>query len=140
MTPATGLCTLTLCSGLRSSIVGSLVIVPNLSQRVWPAQLPSDRKRRLEQEREVPPASDEEVDRTRAALRCVDPQLAKRILESRGEDKKGEADDLAAYAFHLPENPFETVGRPGYEAEERELAALVERLEDETSREHLAKF
>lgn len=97
-------------------------------------------KQRLEQERDVPPASDEEIDHMSASLRTVDPQFAERILESMREGKKGEAANNAAYAFHLPENPFETVGRPGYEAEDRELAVLVARLEDETPHEQSAEF
>ena len=31
----------------------------------------------------------------------------------------------AAYRIRLPDNPFANVGRPGYEAEDRELARLA---------------
>lgn len=41
---------------------------------------------------------------------------------------KGTKVAIATYSLTLPENPFENIGRPGYEAQDRELAALAEDL------------
>lgn len=85
-------------------------------------------KRRLETEQDVPPTSEEEIQSMRRVLRNVDPAMADRMLASMRQGKKGETFNNAAYAFELPENPFVTVGKPGHEAEDRELLALWEHV------------
>lgn len=88
-------------------------------------------KRRRQAEEDVPPASDEEIARMRRTLRDADPETAEHILESMRQGSVGERMNNAAYAFVLPKNPFENLGKPGYEAEERELALLMDRLNRE---------
>ncbi|MFD5213117.1 AbiV family abortive infection protein [Microbacterium sp. NPDC058345] len=89
-------------------------------------------KRRLETEQDVPPATEEEIQNMRRILRNMDQAMADRMLESMREGKNGETLNNAAYAFELPENPFATVGKPGHEAEDRELLALWEHVHSET--------
>lgn len=88
-------------------------------------------KRRLQHEEDVPPASEDEIKRMRRALRGADPQTVTHILESMRQGRRGGRMNNAEYAFVLPENPFENLGKPGYEAEERELALLMDRLNRE---------
>lgn len=82
-------------------------------------------KRRLEHEQDVPPATDEEIEITRGLMKRVDPDMVTSIIKSMREGTKGKKLNNADYAFILPENPFENVGRPGYEAQDRELQALM---------------
>lgn len=56
----------------------------------------------------------------RRLMRSANPE----IIESMREGAKGKKPNKAAYGFTLPTNPFENVGRPGYEAQDRELFAL----------------
>lgn len=64
----------------------------------------------------------------RGLMRRVDPEIAEQIIESMRQGTKGTKVAIATYSFTLPENPFENIGRPGYEAQDRELAALAEDL------------
>jgi|GEM_PF-1745554 len=88
-------------------------------------------KRRMEREQDVPPASEEEIECMRRMVRSADPELAESLIASMREGSTGEKLNNAAYAFVLPQNPFENVGRPGYEAEDRELFALMDKLDRE---------
>ncbi|MGP5316446.1 hypothetical protein ACTXMB_00555 [Arthrobacter rhombi] len=77
----------------------------HMHQILWQLRLGEhiEDKRRIENEQDIPPASIEEI-----------------------EGKRGETRNNAAYAFVLPENPFENVGRPGYEAQDRVLSMLMQ--------------
>lgn len=55
------------------------------------------------------------------------------VLENMRRGAKGKKLNNAAYAFVLPSNPFENVGRPGYEAQDRELIALMRETSEATS-------
>lgn len=83
-------------------------------------------KSRLQREKDVPPASNDEIQRIRDLMKGIDAELADGMAESMRQETKGEKLNNAAYAFILQANPFETVGRPGYEAQDRELWALLE--------------
>ncbi len=83
-------------------------------------------KARLERERDVPPATETEIESTRSMMKRVEPAIVERILSSMREGTEGEKLNNAAYAFTLPENPFENIGRPGYEAQDRELRMIAE--------------
>lgn len=89
-------------------------------------------KRQLKREQDIPPATGDEIESTRQLMRRVDPEMVENIVESMREGTKGEQLNNAAYAFVLPKNPFENVGRPGYEAQDRELLALEEELSSTT--------
>lgn len=109
-------------------------VVGHVHQIGWQLRLGEhiEGKRRLEREQDVPPATEEHIGDMRRIFRRLDPAMAERMLESMREGTKGEKLNNAAYAFELPENPFETVGRLGHEAEDRELRALWEHVHPES--------
>lgn len=84
---------------------------------------------------DIPPATEEEIEETRQLMSSVDPESVEEHLEFMREGSKGEKINNAAYGFPLPSNPFENVGRPGYEAQDRELFALMESVEAERAGE-----
>lgn len=65
----------------------------------------------------------------------MDPEIAERILESMREGTAGTRINNAAYGFTLSDKPFKNVGRPGYEAHDRELHALWQSLHDDSNDE-----
>ncbi len=85
-------------------------------------------KKQLESSQDVPPASEEEVENMRRLMRRVEPKVVEKIIATMRQGTKGTKLANSEYAFMLPTNPFENVGRPGYEAHDRELAALAEDL------------
>jgi AbiV family abortive infection protein len=105
-------------------------VIGHVHQIGWQLRLGEhiEGKKRLEHEQDVPPATDEEIDSMRALMRSVDPELGEKIIKSMREGMTGTKLNNAAYAFVLPENPFENVRRPGYEAQDRELLALMEEI------------
>lgn len=62
-------------------------------------------------------------------MRSVDPEIVEQIVESMRSGTTGEKLHNTSYAFVLAKNPFENVGRPGYEAQDRELWALAQDIE-----------
>lgn len=92
-------------------------------------------KRRLEHEREVPPSAGEEIESMHQLMGRVDPAIAHSVVESMREGTPGKKLNNAEYAFVLPSNPFDNVGRPGYEAQDRELWALIEDARDAQKQE-----
>ncbi len=109
-------------------------VIGHVHQIGWQLRLGEhiEGKRRLVTEQDVAPASEEEIQSMRRVLRNVDQAMADRMLASMRQGGKGEAFNNAAYAFELPEDPFATVGKPGHEAEDRELLALWEHVHSET--------
>lgn len=101
-------------------------VIGHVHQIGWQLRLGEhiEGKRRLETEQDVPPATDHTIREMHRILRSIEPAIAERMIESMREGKKGEVLNNAAYAFDLPENPFATTGKPGHEAEDRELLAL----------------
>lgn len=85
--------------------------------------------RQLDQQRDVPPASEDEIAQTRDLMRHVDSRIVERVVESMRGGARGQNLRNAGYAFVLGTNPFGNVGRPGYEAQDRELSALAQDIE-----------
>ncbi|MCE0485452.1 AbiV family abortive infection protein [Ornithinimicrobium sediminis] len=102
-------------------------VIGHVHQIGWQLRLGEhiEGKSQLQRQQDVPPASEEEIESTRRHMRSVDPEIVERIVESMREGTRGEKLNNSGYAFVLPEHPFETVGRPGYEAQDRELWALM---------------
>ena len=97
-------------------------------------------KRQLESQQAVPPATEEEIEAMRSLMRRVqDAEMVEHILDTMRAGKSAQALNNAGYAFVLPENPFDTVGRPGYEAQDRELAALAREVYGNAGEEHTAE-
>lgn len=79
----------------------------------------------LQRQQDVPPATEEEIEGLRRYLVNVDPAIANDMLESMRQGSTGMKLNNSDYAFHLPNNPFENVGRPGHEAQDREMFTLT---------------
>lgn len=108
-------------------------VVNHVHQIGWQLRLGEhiEGKRQLQRQQDVPPATDEEIESTRQAMKSVDPEMVEDLVASMREGTKGEKLNNATYAFALPANPFDTVGQPGYEAQDRELWAIaMEEIDD----------
>lgn len=107
-------------------------VIGHVHQIGWQLRLGEhiEGKGRVRREQDVPPASEEEIEQTRRLFQNVDQQIVADMVESMRQGTKGEKLNNAAYAFHLPANPFANVGRPGYEAQDRELWGLMQEPED----------
>jgi AbiV family abortive infection protein len=108
-------------------------VIDHVHQIGWQLRLGEhiEAKRQAEEERGHPPATDQEVEEMRGILARVDDEAAARLLASMREGVDGRRLNNDAYRLHLPDpgsDPFASVGRPGYEAQDRELRRLVERL------------
>lgn len=105
-----------------------LEVLSHVHQIGWQLRLGEhiEGKRRLQLEQDDPPAANDEIEATLRLLPQATPEFVERFIESLREGTKGVKFNNAAYVFHLPANPFENLGRPGYEAQDRELWKLVE--------------
>ena len=112
-------------------------VIGHVHQIGWQLRLGEhiEGRRQESTERSIPPATDEELDGMRDALRGVDPAMAADILAGMKEGCPGEPVSNAAYGFQLPANSLETLGRPGYEAQTREVTALAAELDADQAAE-----
>jgi AbiV family abortive infection protein len=82
------------------------------------------------------PASDEaEIEKMRSVLKNVDSDTRERILSNMRTARPGQKLANNAYRLKLPAanaNPFANLGRPGYEAETRELLNLAGEMDQQT--------
>lgn len=90
-------------------------------------------KQQAEAAREVPPMSEAEIEEMREMFSDL-PVLAsdEELYESMRQGREGRKLNNDGYRLHLPEpgsNPFEDLGKSGYEAETRELMRLAEELD-----------
>ncbi|MFC9982886.1 AbiV family abortive infection protein [Gordonia sp. NPDC127522] len=106
-------------------------VVDSVHQIGWQLRLGEhiEGKRQHAQQQGVSPASEEEIEQTRHLMRRADPRIVDRVVDSMRVGVRGKNLQNAGYGFVLPENPFENVGRPGYEAQDRELRALARDVE-----------
>ncbi|KQU45806.1 hypothetical protein ASG84_10885 [Rhodococcus sp. Leaf278] len=107
-------------------------VVGHVHQIGWQLRLGEhiEGKRQRDQQEDVYPASEDEIEQTRRLMRDVDPSIVEQVVESMSVGAKGVDLRNASYAFVLPANPFDNVGRPGYEAQDRELWALAQDIEE----------
>lgn len=103
-------------------------VIGHVHQIGWQLRLGEhiEGKSQLERMQDVLPSTEEETEGMRKLLGSLDPVMVEEILESMRQGKTGEKLNNAGYSFQLPSTPFENVGRPGYEAQDRELSALWE--------------
>ncbi|GAB3278415.1 hypothetical protein GCM10027449_18530 [Sinomonas notoginsengisoli] len=103
-------------------------VVGHIHQIGWQLRLGEhiEGKRRMERERDVPPMNEDDIQGMRTLMRRVDQDMSERILESMRKGTQGKKLNNEAYAFRLPDNPLENLGRSGYEAHDRELWALMQ--------------
>ncbi|OHU32920.1 hypothetical protein BKG78_17425 [Mycobacteroides chelonae] len=82
----------------------------------------------------IAPASEEEIDRLRATFAAVpglDESRREQIIENMRQGREAQPLNNGGYRFELPgpeSNPFENLGKRGYEAETRELEKLAEEI------------
>lgn len=102
-------------------------VVEHVHQIGWQLRLGEhiEGKQQASMEHDIPPATEEEVTAMRKTMCSLDPEMVDRIVEDMRAGTPGTPLNNAAYRIQLPDNPFANVGRPGYEAEDRELASLA---------------
>ncbi len=124
-------------------------VIAHVHQIGWQLRLGEhiEGKKQDEQEAGVPPADDRNLAWTASRPRRdkLPPEVQEslsRLVESMKVGIPGEPLNNAAYRFNPPtadRSPFRNLGKPGYEAETRELIALKEELDrtdEERDREH----
>lgn len=112
-------------------------VIGHVHQIGWQLRLGEhiEGKSQRDHARDVPPATEEDIEYMRSLMRSWDPEIVEGIIASKRAGTKGKKLNNEAYGFTLPTNPFENVGRPGYEAQDRELFALMEQVDVEQSEE-----
>jgi hypothetical protein len=112
-------------------------VIAHVHQIGWQIRLGEhiEGKKQDEQEAGVPPAAGEDVASMKgnrwAELPTEIQGVISRLVESMKAGIPGEPLNNATYRFNPPgadRNPFRNLGKPGYEAETRELIALKEEL------------
>lgn len=77
----------------------------------------------------IPPATEDKIEEMRNAFSKVDEAIVEEMLDGMREGTEGTPLHNDAYRLRLPEpgsDPFANLGKPGYEAETRELMRLAE--------------
>lgn len=105
-------------------------VIDHVHQIGWQLRLGEhiEAKRQYEAERGQPPACEVEVERMRDILSTSDAEAVERMLVSMRSGRAGQRLNNDAYRLHLSaldSDPFMNVGRPGYEAHDRELRRLA---------------
>jgi hypothetical protein len=91
-------------------------------------------KQQEEMARAIPPASEADIEWIREAYRKapgVDESMVEKIIDGmrQGSEAKPLNNDAYRLRLHEPDNkPFANMGKPGYEAQTRELLRLAERI------------
>lgn len=91
-------------------------------------------KRQLQEEQDVPAWDESAIERMMRPLSKVDEDIREKMLSHMRTSHPGKKLANDAYRIKLPPvkaNPFANMGRPGYEAETRELINLAEHLDSE---------
>ncbi len=113
-------------------------VIAHVHQIGWQLRLGEhiEGKKQDEQEAGVSPAAGEDVASMKGNRWANSPpeiqEVITRLVESMKEGIRGEPLNNAAYRFNPPgadRSPFRNLGKPGYEAETRELIALKEELD-----------
>ncbi|MFT4265285.1 MAG: AbiV family abortive infection protein [Nocardioides sp.] len=116
------------------------VVIRHVHQIGWQLRLGEhiEAKQQAQCAEEIPPATEEELEETRKLFSDVKPEVLETVLDAQRCGKEGRELHNDAYRLHLPgpdSNPFENLGKPGYEAETRELIWLSEDLDKREERD-----
>lgn len=119
-------------------------VIRHVHQIGWQLRLGEhiEAKQQAQWAEEVPPATEEELEETRKLFAGVEPEVLEAILDVQRRGKEGRELHNDAYRLHLPgpdSNPFENIGKPGYEAETRELIWLAEGLDEREEQQDRSK-
>lgn len=108
-------------------------VISHVHQIGWQLRLGEhiEAKCREEAARAVPPASDVEIEAMRATLSGVPSGDVDDVIDAMRRGRPARRLDNDGYRLQLPAtgHPFENVGRPGYEAQTRELIRLAGELD-----------
>jgi AbiV family abortive infection protein len=112
-------------------------VIDHVHQIGWQLRLGEhiEAKRQAEAECGHPPAPEKEVERMRDILSSVDDEFVERLVASMREGQEGQRLNNDAYRLHLPapgSDPFQDAGRPGYEAQDRELRRLSAKIHQDS--------
>lgn len=100
-------------------------VIEHVHQIGWQIRLGEhiEATQQAEESRGAAPADEAEIEYLRSLLGS-DTELFEELVESMRAGRPGRPLHNDGYRLKLPENPFGTFGRPGYEAESRELRRL----------------
>lgn len=110
-------------------------VIEHVHQVGWQLRLGEhiEAKGQAQQEQDAPPASVKQIERMREVLAGTgDEELIEDMLAGMREGVKGKRLNNDAYRLRLPDpesNPFENLGKPGYQAETRELMRMMDERE-----------
>ncbi|MFI5489197.1 AbiV family abortive infection protein [Micromonospora echinaurantiaca] len=116
----------------RESLVD---VIGHVHQIGWQLRLGEhiEAKQQAEEARGTPPPTEAEIEEMREMFSGIPGLVSnEEFYDSMRQGREGRRLNNDDYRLHLPEpgsNPFENLGKPGYEAETRELMRLVEELE-----------
>ncbi|MEU5565479.1 AbiV family abortive infection protein [Micromonospora musae] len=116
----------------RESLVD---VISHVHQIGWQLRLGEhiEAKQQAEEARGTPPKTEAEIEEMREMFSGFPgPTLDEEFYTSMREGREGRKLNNDGYRLHLPEpgsSPFENLGKPGYEAETRELRRLAEELD-----------
>ena len=106
-------------------------VISHVHQIGWQLRLGEhiEAKQQAEEARGVPPITEDEIEERRRLYSGI-PGLAfdEEFYDSMRQGREGRKLNNEGYRLHLPEpgsNPFENLGKPGYEAQTRELMPLL---------------
>ncbi len=112
-------------------------VISHVHQIGWQIRLGEhiEAKQQAEMARDVPPASEESIEQMRAALGNSSlgdsSDFSEQVLDGMRRGRAGTKWNNDGYRLHLPgagSDPFANLGKPGYEAETRELLQLADQL------------
>lgn len=112
-------------------------VIDQVHQIGWQLRLGEhiEAKRQAEVESGHPPVPEQEVERMLETLSSVDDEFVERLVTTMREGQEGQTLNNYAYRLHLPapgSDPFHNVGRPGYEAQDRELRRLAAKKDEDS--------
>lgn len=112
------------------------VVISQVHQIGWQLRLGEHIEAKAQEQaaRDVPASDEAEIEEMRNMFRSIDPDIREAILSNMRDGRQGEKLANDAYRLKLPAentNPFANMGRPGYEAETRELLHLAADLDQQ---------
>lgn len=112
-------------------------VISHVHQIGWQLRLGEHIEAKAQEQaaKDVPASNEAEIEQMSHTLRNVDPDMRERILSEMRNAQPGKKLANDAYRLQLPSdngNPFANAGRPGYEAETRELLNLASEIYGQT--------
>jgi AbiV family abortive infection protein len=114
-------------------------VISHVHQIGWQLRLGEhiEAKAQAQAEEEIPAADEAEIEEMRSTLKSLEPDMRERMLCNMRIAQPGRKLANDAYRLKLPSektNPLAKMGRPGYEAETRELLNLAAEIDHQTGK------